>query len=201
MVTDPNLNNSNRLTMATSTKVLAFAASNSRASINKQLVTHAASVLKAEINPAIEIEVLDLNDFEMPIYSIDRETADGIPAAATAFHTAIGAADVLLISYAEHNGNYSAAFKNIFDWCSRLGKKVFQDKPMVIMAAAPGPGGGASVLRTATESAGFFGADLRGSLSVGRFSETFDKENGELTDPELAAKLRQHLTALLDESA
>ncbi len=187
--------------MSKSIKALAFAASNSRASINKQLVTHAANVLKAEIDTTVEIQVLDLNDFEMPIYGIDEETANGIPEAAIAFHKAIGEADVLLIAYAEHNGNYSAVFKSIFDWCSRLGKKVFQNKPMVIMAAAPGGGGGASVLRIAEGSAGFFGADLRGSLSVGRFAETFDTEKGELTDPELSAELRQHLRSLLDDSA
>lgn len=187
--------------MSTSTTVLAFAASNSRASINKQLVIHASNVLKAEINSAIDINVLDLNDFEMPIYSIDRENADGIPEAAVTFYKAIGDADVLLISYAEHNGTYSAAFKNIFDWCSRIGKKVFQNKPMVIMAASPGPGGGANVLRTATGSAASFGADLRGSLSVGRFSDTFSAEKGQLSDQDLATELRKHLHALLDESA
>ena len=149
-----------------------------------------------EFDPDVEIEILDLNDYEMPIYSIDRENSGGIPEQAHAFHKAIGDADVLLVSYAEHNGMYSAAFKNIFDWCSRFGKEVFQSKPMVIMAASPGPGGGASVLRSATESAGFFGADLRGSLSVGRFAETFDMEKGELIDPGLAAELRQHVKAL-----
>ncbi|MFK7995548.1 MAG: NADPH-dependent FMN reductase [Granulosicoccus sp.] len=187
--------------MSTSLKVLAFAASNSRASINKQLVTHAASVINDEFNPGSEIRILDLNDFEMPIYSVDREMAGGVPEAANTFFSAIGQADILLISYAEHNGNYSAAFKNIFDWCSRIDKKVFQDKPMMIMAASPGPGGGASVLRTAQGSAGFFGADLRGSLSVGRFSETFDTDSGKLTDPELATALRQHLSSLLAEQA
>lgn len=177
-------------------KILAFAASNSAQSINKQLVTHASEVLKAEIETGAEIEILDLNDFEMPIYSIDRESTDGIPAAAQIFFDKIGAADALLISYAEHNGFYTAAYKNIFDWASRIDMKVFQNKPMVIMSASMGPSGGANALKTAVDSAPFFGANILGSLSVGPFSEKFDAGIGGLTDPELAATLRQSLAAL-----
>jgi len=69
-------------------KVLAFAATNSRNSINKALVTHAAELLK-ETRQA-QIEILDLNDFEMPIYSIDREQQGGIPEPAQAFFNKIG---------------------------------------------------------------------------------------------------------------
>ncbi|CRK76086.1 hypothetical protein NIG5292_02143 [Nereida ignava] len=55
-------------------KLLAFAATNSRVSINRALIDFAADRLKAKNATGIEIEILDLNDFEMPIYSIDRET-------------------------------------------------------------------------------------------------------------------------------
>lgn len=174
-------------------KILAFAASNSAQSINKQLVTHASEIFKSEVHTGAEVEILDLNDFEMPIYSIDREKSDGIPEAAQTFFAKIGAADALLISYAEHNGFYTSAYKNIFDWTSRIEMKVFQDKPMVIMAASIGPNGGANVLKTANESASFFGANILGSLSVGPFSERFDIEKGSLIDPDLVATLRQSL--------
>ncbi|MEM9574654.1 MAG: NAD(P)H-dependent oxidoreductase, partial [Pseudomonadota bacterium] len=59
-------------------KILAFAASNSAQSINKQLVTHASEIFKSEVYAGAEVEILDLNDFEMPINSIDREKSDGI---------------------------------------------------------------------------------------------------------------------------
>ncbi len=182
--------------MSSPTNVLAFAASNSSHSINKKLVTHAASVLKDEILSGVEITTLDLNDFEMPIYSVDREDEHGIPEQAKAFYAAIGQADILLISYAEHNGHYSAAFKNIFDWCSRIEMKIFQDKPMVIMATSPGGRGGASVLKAANESAGHFGAEVKGSLSVPNFYQTFDAEKGVLIDIDLAAALRKQLLLL-----
>lgn len=178
-------------------KVLAFAASNSRSSINKQLVRHAATVLRDDIAPGSEFDLIDLNDYEMPLFSIERETSGGIPQPAQDLFARIGAADALLISFAEHNGGYSAAYKNIFDWMSRINGKVFQGKPSVFMAASPGKMGGASVLRTAIESSGHFGTDLRGTLSVGGFGQTFDTEKGALADAELSGKLRDALNALV----
>jgi len=182
--------------MTTPNRILAFAASNSSASINKMLVTHAADVFKSEVVQGADITILDLNDFEMPIFSVDRENDGGIPDKAQAFFKAIGDADALLISYAEHNGSYSSAFKNIFDWSSRINAEVFQGKPMVIMSTSPGPYGAANVLKTATDSAGFFAADIKGSLSVPNFNDVFDTASGTLTDADLAAELRSQLKKL-----
>lgn len=177
-------------------KILAFAATSSRSSINKLLVTHAAAVFQQDVASDAQVEILDLNDYEMPIYSTDREADTGIPDLAKKLFTKIGEADALLISYAEHNGYYTAAWKNIFDWVSRIDKAVFQNKPMVAMSASPGASGGANVLETAKNSAGFFGADLKGSFSVGPFGEKFDAAEGRLTDASLVATLNQSLTDL-----
>lgn len=178
-------------------KILAFAATSSRHSINKQLVQAASDIIKTDLDPAAEIEILDLNDFEMPIYSIDRENEGGIPEKAKRFFEKIGAADAVIVSYAEHNGTYTVAFKNVFDWASRINMKVFQGKPQVALAASMGPGGAASVLKSAVGSAGFFGADIRGSLSVGPFGEKFDTDAGKLTDESLDQSLRKALSDLV----
>lgn len=175
-------------------RVLAFAASSSRQSINQRLVIHAANVFQSEFAPTAEIELIDLNDYDLPLYSIDREIEGGIPERAQQFYDAIGAADVVLISYAEHNGFYTAAFKNIFDWASRINMKVYQSKPMVILSASPGKNGGANVMRAALDSAPHFGADVRGHLSVGPFSAKF--EDYVLTDATLAKDLRSALSRL-----
>ncbi|WP_105168271.1 NADPH-dependent FMN reductase [Pseudoalteromonas sp. T1lg23B] len=172
-------------------KVLAFAASSSRQSINKQLASYAASLLEGA-----QVEVLDLNDFEMPIYSADRENENGIPAQAQAFYSKIGEADAIIISFAEHNGSYTAAYKNIFDWTSRISQKVYQDKPMVLLATSPGPGGAQSVLNSANGSAPFFAMDVKGSLSVPSFYDVFDADKGELTDEELKQQLKESVFSL-----
>lgn len=126
-------------------KLLAFAASNSSTSINRMLVEHAVARYRAEIDPAVEVELLDLNNYEMPIYSLDREEKSGIADAAFQFLPKIESAHALLVSFAEHNGTVSAAWKNIFDCMSRAQAKVWQGKPMLIMSAMPGPRAGAGV--------------------------------------------------------
>ncbi|NMP30379.1 NAD(P)H-dependent oxidoreductase [Thalassotalea sp. M1531] len=172
-------------------KVLAFAASNSSKSINKSLANYAASQV-----PGAEFEMLDINDYEMPIYSQDREEELGQPQQAKDFFAKIGEADAVIISFAEHNGSYTAAYKNLFDWTSRIDMKVFQGKPVVYLATSPGPGGAQSVLSAAVNSAQFFAADVRGSLSVPSFFDNFDMESQKLTNPALNTQLRAVVSAL-----
>ena len=169
-------------------KLIAFAASSSKKSINKQMVSYASSLVANA-----EVEILDLNDYELPLFSVDKEAELGKPALALAFLDKLASSDAILISFAEHNGSYSAAYKNLFDWCSRANGKVFQGKPVVMISTSPGARGGASVLAAATGSAPFFGADLKASLSIPTFYDNFDVEKQELKNEELKAKL---LTAL-----
>lgn len=166
-------------------KILAFAASNSSTSINRQLVNYAASLIEDA-----QIETLDIHDFEMPLYRSDREEADGIPQLAHDFLARVAAVDALLISIAEHNGAYSAAFKNLFDWCSRIGREVWQGKPMVLLSASPGGGGGARALAIAASAAPHFGGEVVGTLAVPSFFEAFDVEAGCLKDEALIAELK-----------
>lgn len=177
-------------------KVLAFAATNSAKSINKQLVTHATNILKAE-NSDVQAEVIDINDYEMPIFSMEREAQLGQPEEAKAFLAKIAEADAVVISFAEHNGSYTAAYKNLFDWASRIEQKVFQDKKTILLSTSPGPGGAKSVLQAAVGSAPYFGAEVKGSLSVPSFYDNFNVEEGTLQNAELDAALKEVVGALL----
>ncbi len=179
-------------------KLLAFAASSSSASINKQLIAYATRLLEDGLIDDVTVETLDIHDYEMPIYSLDRQNEGGIPQLAHDFFESVGNADALLISFAEHNGHYTAAYKNLFDWASRINMRVFQDKPTVMLATSPGAGGGSNALRTAIGSAPFFGNEVRASLSIPRFSENFDVATGTITNPEIDAELRTALATLAD---
>lgn len=174
-------------------KLLAFAASNSRQSINGQLIRYAVSLIRGA-----ETEILDLNDFEMPLFSVDRENEWGIPELAHHFYNKIGAADALLISHAEHNGSYTVAFKNLYDWTSRIDSKVYQGKPLVLLATSPGARGASGVLATAVNSAPHFGAELKGSLSIPGFYRNFDTATGKVSNPEIRAKLLGTLETLFE---
>lgn len=172
-------------------KILAFAASNSRKSINKDLIRYATTLL-----PNSNVEIIDINDYEMPIYNSDLEEAHGIPEAVSRFIDKIAAADALLISYAEHNGNYTVAYKNLFDWASRKNREVYQGKPIIMLSTSPGAGGAKSVLSFAVESAHFFGGRVMASLSVPEFFKNFDRDQGVLTNLDMVTQLEETLSPL-----
>ncbi|MEO9825135.1 MAG: NAD(P)H-dependent oxidoreductase [Paracoccaceae bacterium] len=178
-------------------KILAFGASNSKTSINKALAQ-----LTATLVPNADVEVLDLNDYALPIYSEDLEKEIRLPEAARKFFEKIGSADGVIVSFAEHNGTYSAAYKNLFDWASRIDQKVFQDKPTIYLSTSPGPGGAGSVLASAKGSAEFFGVDLRAAVSVRNFYDVFDTSSGRITDPGVLSELTAAAQSLaLNEAA
>jgi NAD(P)H-dependent FMN reductase len=172
-------------------KLLAFAASSSSKSINKQLATYAASLV-----PNTTVEILDINDYEMPLFSQDKEELLGQPEAAKSFFAKLGQADAIIISFAEHNGSYTAAYKNLFDWTSRIDQKLFQNKPMVLLATSPGPGGAQTVLTAATGSAPYFAGDVKGSVSIPSFFDNFDSEKQAISNPVMLDELKSALAQL-----
>ena len=174
-----------------SKRVVAFAASNSSRSINRQLVTCACGMLEGA-----QAEILDLNDYELPLFSVDREDALGQPEAARAFLQKLNDADGLVISFAEHNGAYSAAYKNLYDWISRIQPKVYQDKPMVLLSTSPGGRGGKSVLELALSQIPRFGGQVMASVSLPSFPENFDTAAGKISNPEFASQVEGAVSEL-----
>ena len=171
-------------------KVLAFGASTSSKSINRQLAHYAAAQI-----PGADVTPLDLREFTLPLYSSDEEDAHGVPADAQRFLELIQSHDAVVVSMAEHIGSYAAAFKNLYDWASRAEGKVWANKPMLLLATSPGGRGGATVLEAAEAKFPRMGADLRATFSLPSFYDNFDSETG-ITDPELAATLASAIKTL-----
>ncbi|MDQ1805872.1 NAD(P)H-dependent oxidoreductase [Chryseobacterium sp. CKR4-1] len=167
-------------------KILAFAGSSSSTSINKELVKF---VLKDFQNE--DINLIDLNDYTMPVFSVDLEKK-GFPDAAHQFLKRIEDCDVIICSLAEHNRSYSAAFKNIFDWASRINVKVFQNKPMLLMSTSPGGYGGGNVMNTAKTFFPQFAADIKETFSLPKFYENFDLESG-VINPDMLKELNEKI--------
>ena len=170
-----------------SKNILAFGASSSRQSINKQLATFASS----QIEDA-EVTILDLNDFEMPIFSVDKERENGIPQLALDFKAHVLNSDGVIISFAEHNGAYSAAFKNIFDWISRIDGNVWGNKPMLLLSTSPGGRGGQTVLEIAVNKFSRMTTSGINHFSLPFFNKNFSMETG-INDPLLAEKFEEAL--------
>ncbi len=160
-------------------KILAFGASNSSKSINKKFAVYTARQIKEA-----EVQIIDLNDYEMAIYSIDRENEIGIPDLAHSFKKTIRQADAIVISFAEHNGSYSVAFKNVMDWISRIKGDTWESKPFFLLATSPGRRGAQRVLDAAVKGFSHMGAKVIASFSLPSFHANFDEENG-ITDLEL----------------
>lgn len=166
-------------------KILSFAGSNSSKSINRKLSAYAARLFENA-----DVELLDINDYEMPLFSQDREDEIGQHPLAQAFLDKLAAADMIVLSLAENNGNYAAAFKNLFDWCSRIQKEVFQNKPMLLLATSPGQRGGKSVLEIAESNLPRYGGNIKAVFSLPSFYQNFDVETNQISDTELDSQLR-----------
>lgn len=160
-------------------KIIAFGASHHKASINKVFAAYTASQFK---NAAVE--VLDLNNYELPMFTVDEEREIGHPQAAHDFVAKLEEADLLIISLSEHNGSYTASFKNLFDWATRVKLRLFEHKKMLLISTATGQGAGVHVLEAAKTRFPRHGAEIIGTFSLPRFKENFSLEAG-ITNEEL----------------
>ncbi|NVK56295.1 MAG: NAD(P)H-dependent oxidoreductase [Alteromonadaceae bacterium] len=165
-------------------KIVAYGASTSSTSINKALATYTAGLVEGA-----EVKVLDINDYNVPMFSEDKEKEIGQAEGAQAFLNDLAEADAFVISFAEHNGHYPAAYKNLFDWATRIDREVFKGKPAVYLGTSPGPTGAKSVLAAAEGSAPYFGGNVKATVSVPAFYDKFDLEAGKPTDDALIAEL------------
>ena len=173
-------------------RILVFGGSSSSYSINKKLAIYAASQLEDTHN-----QVIDLNDFEMPLFSIDLENEVGIPEKALEFKSEIQQADGIIMSLAEHNGSYAAAYKNIYDWVSRIKGNMWEDKPIFLMATSPGGRGGKSVLQAATSRLPFQGGKVIATFSLPIFKDNFDQERG-IINEELLEAFKEQLSIFVE---
>lgn len=172
-------------------KILAFAGSANRASVNRKLLNVAARVA---VEAGAAVTVVDLNDYPLPIYSGDLEAREGMPANARKLKRLFVEHQGLLIASPEHNASVSALLKNTIDWVSRPdggqnGLVPYQNKVAALLAASPGNHGGLRglpQLRAIMQTLGVL--VLPQQYALGRAHEAFDAE-GRLNDPRTHASV------------
>lgn len=172
-------------------KILAFAGSNNSQSINYQLVNYTASLIDD-----VEVKVLDIRAWDIPIYSIDMDP-DQTPDLITELIDLIGEYDGFIIASPEHNGGTPAFFKNILDWLSRRGKKVFSDKPVLLMSTSPGGSGGATNRKFLEHTLPYQGANIAATYGLPSFPQNM--QDGKLSGEqltELKAAIQQFIGVL-----
>lgn len=151
-------------------KILAISGSNHSKSINKQLLETATSYVTNH-----DLQMVTVNDFDLPIFSQDVETSSGAPKDALKFRTLLSEHDAFIIACPEHNSMMPAGFKNLIDWASRVpvedGSKLFGDKPVLLLSTSPGGRGGISNLENLAKIMPFWGADVKAHYSLPSFYE------------------------------
>ncbi len=167
-------------------KIIALGGSNSKNSINKTLATYAASKIEG-----VQVNIIDLNDFELPLYGADFEAEHGIPENATKLNDILKSGDGFIVSLAEHNGSYAAAFKNMIDWLSRIDLKIWNDKPMLLLATSSGARGAQTVLQTAKSFFPYLGAKVIIDFSLPSFYDNFSEN--EISKKDLKETLNQSI--------
>lgn len=129
-------------------KILAFAGSARKDSLNKKLVKIAVAAAKSA---GADVNVLDLARYDLPIYNADLEKEEGIPRNALEIKKMMIEADGFLIASPEYNSSITPLLKNVIDWASRASEGespliCYKDKIVCLMSASPGKLGGLRAL-------------------------------------------------------
>ncbi|HVG23018.1 MAG TPA: NAD(P)H-dependent oxidoreductase [Thermoanaerobaculia bacterium] len=120
-------------------RVLVFAASLRRDSLNRRLAEVGARIAESR---GAQVDRASMRDFDCPSYDGDEEAANGIPAAAQRFRDRLLACDAFLIAAPEYNGSMPGLLKNAIDWASRFRPQPFNGKQGFLMSASPSMAGG-----------------------------------------------------------
>lgn len=121
-------------------KILTFAGSLRKDSLNKKLCAVVAEIVKK--NNYAEIEFVDLQPLNIPVYDGDAESSAGIPAGVQELGKKISEAHALIVCTPEYNGSIPGVLKNVIDWLSRQKPVSLSGKPALLLAASPGALGG-----------------------------------------------------------
>lgn len=172
-------------------KLIAFAGSTRRDSLNKKL---AQAAVKGAAAAGAEVTYVDLADYPMPMYDGDLENSGGYPEAAKKLKALFQEADGFLIASPEYNSSYSAVLKNTIDWISRPSEENeaplsgFNGKQASLMATSPGALGGLRGLFALRELLMNINVHVHPNMrSVGGGFEVFDEAGAIVDDATRAA--------------
>jgi len=161
-------------------RILIFAGSARRQALSKRVARASLASVEAAGGRGT---LIDLADFEMPLYHADLEAASGLPHAAKRLQALIDEHAALLIASPEYNGTITPLLLNTLDWCSRSdpqratgsGLTIFADKPAALVGSSPGALGGLRALIHLRDLLGYLGMlVIPQQLTVARAHQAFD---------------------------
>ncbi len=177
-------------------RLLVFAGSARRDSLNKKLARAAHA---AALAAGAQATFVDLDDYPMPLYHGDLETASGMPEKAKDLRSLFLEHDGLLIASPENNNSMSSLLKNTIDWLSRdvgdgkganSGLAPWRGKVAGMLAASPGAFGGTRHLPHLRQVLSGLGVTVVGQqVPVPKAHEAFAPD-GSLADERVAKQVR-----------
>ncbi len=183
--------------MASSPKILAFSGSSRRGSLNKKFLAVAVAETK---QAGGDVTLIDLADYELPLYNGDLEDRDGLPANARKLVDLIKAHTGLLIASPEYNSSITPLLKNTIDWCSRADDDPFPGKVVAVVSASPGAYGGNRSLKTTQQILLHLGCHIVPAMASLPAAHKAFGPDGQLTDAR-AHKAATELAQALVETA
>ena len=150
-------------------------------SLRKTLVNRKALLTAKELLPAsMEMDIVEIGD--LPIYNFDIQQV-GFPPDAVRLNERFRVADGIFVATPEHNAGMPAALKNVIDWMSRYRPTPFDNKPVAVISASPGPLGGGRVQYEFRRSMAFVNAlvMVQPEVFIAHAPSKFD-EHGCFTD-------------------
>jgi chromate reductase, NAD(P)H dehydrogenase (quinone) len=175
-------------------KILGFAASLRKNSINHRLLERACAIAE---EAGATLDIARFHEFDMPLYSGDLQDQSGFPAGAEDMAARINAADAMLIASPEFNFSLPGVLKNAIDWLSRMDPMPLRGQRALLLSASPsmiGGNRGLWQLRIPLEGLGCLLYPEQFSLA--RANEAYDAAGG-LKDPALAARLDGQVRAFV----
>ena len=180
--------------MSATPRILAFAGSARRDSLNKKFLAIAVAVAR---EAGGEVTHLDLNDLPLPLYHGDLEEADGLPDNVKKLVALITQHDALLVASPEYNSMFTPLLKNTVDWCSLAEENPFTGKVAAVISASPGAYGGIRSLQLAQQLLLKLGCHVvPGQCALPHAGKAFDAA-GKLLDARAEKSLRTLVTQLV----
>jgi NAD(P)H-dependent FMN reductase len=180
--------------MALPARILAFAGSARRESLNRKFLSVAVQAAK---EAGCEVTLADLNEFSLPLYHGDMEDKGGLPENAAKLIRMITSHQGLLIASPEYNSMITPLLKNTIDWCTRADDNPFEGKVAAVISASPGTLGGVRSLAMAQALLLKVGCQVvPGQCFLANAGKGFDGE-GRLVD----ARVEKTLKALMAKLA
>ena len=119
-------------------RVLVFAASLRKDSLNRRLASLAADALEKH---GFTAQRAEFATFDCPSYNGDDDNGT-FPDGAERLHEALASTDAFVIASPEYNGSIPGVLKNVIDWQSRYRPQLFKGKQCLLMSASPSMAGG-----------------------------------------------------------